>query len=111
MSELIDMDKLGEGKGQDIENMCFAMVEIMVAKDPDMKHWQEKFDSQKLIFDVDMKIDGIEVKFSTIIKHLFDQYDEQVKKAVIQEVGDKFQKLQIETNNVLDQLRTKYGAY
>jgi hypothetical protein len=113
MSELIDMDKMGPGRGDLAKKISFAMLEIMVAytEGPDLKPWQKTVDSGNMVFDVDMKIDGVEVKFSTIIKHLFDQYEIQMEKAVVEKIGEMFTKLQIEQNNVLDQLKTKYGVY
>ena len=113
MSELIDMDKMGEGKGELAEKISFAMLEIMVAHTggPDLKPWKKTIDSGNMVFDVDMKIDGVSVKFSTIIKILFDQYEQQMEKSVVERIGEMFDKLQEENNYVLEQLKQKYGVY
>lgn len=51
--------------------------------------WHQEYVADGIVT-IEMKINGVEVKFSTVVKFMMDQYDEMVIKTAQQIVDDKF---------------------
>lgn len=111
MSETIKLDQVHGS--EDYENLRWGMCEIMASKDGTLTPWKEHFNYQNskfCHFEVEMKIDGVEVKFSTILKHMFDQYDAQVKAKALDLIGDKFYNVEVKFREMFENLKEEFGV-
>ncbi len=112
MSEIIDFNKINGDSNY--ENLRWAMCEIMAHRDPMLKPWESKHNDPKspdlLKYEVEMKIDGVEVQFSAIVRMMFEQYDDMCKAKAVELISDKFYEIENKFRDVLDKMKEDFGV-
>jgi hypothetical protein len=104
MSEKINLSEIADLRE---DNPIFwAMCEIMAhTHKGDLMQWQWKMAKPGgQIFEVDMKIDGIEVQFSTILKLLMVQYNDMIEKRAKEKLEEKFTLIHARLNDMMEEM-------
>lgn len=99
--ETIDLSKMDCD-----ENLRWAIIELMVNK-TNSPNIEKVWPNDDLKYQVEMKIDGVEVKFSALINLLMEQFDDQVKKAAIEFVQDKNNEFNNKMNDLIEDFKYK----